>query len=250
MPTYSHAVFAEGPMHCCIVYPHSGDDTCAFCSANEWSHRLPAAGAADAQVPRQLAGRVPLDVWLRLVGECYAASELDSLYYKYVFGLLLFIGVLLLLVLAPTAGMVYGGPVALGVFAIMFVCYGALAAHLNKSLEAIVHRNRPTFEQLGCTLNWRQVWIGGVEALSRHVWIEICVLSDGAQLEQHELTSLNFAPAAQRGGHANPTALAAANVMLREPHDQGGPIRNCHDHGVVQPEPLQRALGTDVVREF
>lgn len=181
--TQSQAVFAEGPMHVTLVYPASygGEDTCAMCGSNEWSHPKPVPDLVAAQVPRQLAGRVPLDAWLRLLDDCYASTVLDNAYYKFGFPFLLLWATLCLLILSPTLGPLIGGPVALGSYMMMGAVYKVLALRLNRKLAAIVHAHRPIFEQLGCSITWRQSWVGGVEALSRYVWIEICVLAENGQ---------------------------------------------------------------------
>ncbi|KAJ1617090.1 hypothetical protein T492DRAFT_1102432 [Pavlovales sp. CCMP2436] len=172
----STACFAQDVATVCIVYPHSHDEACASCNSNEWSHRRPRTDPAVA-VPRQLTGRVPHVEWVRLLNNCYAATELDFRYYKFGFGALLLVAVLLLLILSPTVGLFVGGPVAIGVFLAMSVISRLLALRLNGKLARIVESHRPVFEQGGCVLNWRQAWVGGIEAASRYVWIEVRVMN-------------------------------------------------------------------------
>lgn len=157
----------------CVVYPWTPDDSCYACTANEWSYYHSRFDMIADQVPQALAGRVPLDLWYRLLDGCHEASRPDYLYYKYGFGLGLMTLVLLVFILAPTLGLVWGVLPFVLVGVPMAVVQRILAIILNRKLSTLIERLRPEFEATGCSIEWRCAWVGGMEALSRHVWVEI-----------------------------------------------------------------------------
>mmetsp|Transcript_25423 Transcript_25423/g.74662 ORF Transcript_25423/g.74662 Transcript_25423/m.74662 type:complete len:291 (-) Transcript_25423:69-941(-) len=172
---HSTSIFAENPYTVCVVYPWTVDEMCATCAANEWSYHRPVSGFGPTVLPRQLEDRVSVELWERLLRDCYDATNLDYLYYKYGFSSMLVLGVLLLLVLAPTAGLIAGGPTCIGIFLTMAVASKVVARKLDKKLHTIVQEHGRDFAAAGCALAWRQAWVGGIESVSRFVWIEVVV---------------------------------------------------------------------------
>jgi hypothetical protein len=217
----SPGVFSEGPDLVCVVYPSIADEACGTCSSTTWSHLRP-ADVATARVPPQLDGHVPIDVWLRLLDDCYALVAFDIAYYRYGFVALLFAAVLSLLVLSPTLGVLVGGAATLMVIAAMAVVARLLQLRRIRRMRVLVLKHRPSFEQHGCAIDWKQAWVGGIEALSLYTWIEIKLdlePSGASLLEQGQggvaQESYSIAPNPRRSWWRGATVAPVPQVIMR-----------------------------------